>query len=228
MDVWSVRGTGSNPQSGALQESYGQYGASHDTTYLTLCWRQQVSPALLKAGRLSFKQEERFNSGQDWSQIRRAPQRQRARSTAIRCPRSCVQTLTQRAPRSRCSGDPGGACAPRDSHSPLQPFRSLTQHPETPLFVTDMAGASGKCSPKLCRTSLKQDVRAMCDVGNCWGGGRVAADRVGGRGEWLFHFNVWENSLQIKKKRKKFGILPLLWGSSPQLPCQGSYPHEVK
>ena len=50
MDVWSVRGTGSNPQSGALQESYGQYGASHDTTYLTLCWRQQVSPALLKAG----------------------------------------------------------------------------------------------------------------------------------------------------------------------------------
>ena len=37
MDAWSVNGTGSNLQFDALQESYGQYGAPHDTNYLTLC-----------------------------------------------------------------------------------------------------------------------------------------------------------------------------------------------
>ena len=65
---------------------------------------------------------------------------------------------------------PWWACAPQDSHSPLQTFHSLTQHPETPLFMTDMARASGKCSPKLRRTSLKQDVSVAacyaCNAGD--------------------------------------------------------------
>ena len=78
--------------------------------------------------------------------------------------------MTERAPCSRWSRDPGGACAPQDSHSPLQTFHSLTQHPETPLFMTDMARASGKCSPNLRRTSLKQDVSVAacyaCNAGD--------------------------------------------------------------